>query len=180
MVQEPENLFGERQSAVNVLSLGNVEADKPVTTTMPEVDFSIQSKHLLPSAQHRLMVPLVRVQTDGIGITPDSKSVPSSRNGALRRVNRKAQMSPELSMDATGFNFNNYQDLDVSTNNNDNDSPNLNNMSLNEFPNFTQTQKIGSMAIYANARQVAQEALLIQTANNQIDKAKQSERHLSD
>ena len=76
------------------------------------------------------MVPRIRVQTHAEGKSKfaPAKSMPSSRKGT--RV--------EVSDEAAGFNFNSYQDPDVSTNNNDN-AENQNNMSLNDFPLFTQT-----------------------------------------
>ena len=82
------------------------------------------------------MVPQIRVQThvEGKGKFGAAKSMPSSRKGT--RV--------EVSDDAAGLSFNNYQDPDVSTNNNDN-VENQNNMSLHDFPQFTQTKNLGSM-----------------------------------
>ena len=127
---------------------------------VPDVSLGAPSKPVLPAAQQRLMVPTVRVQAEGAGGPP--RSLPTSRKGTVRNAARNIQMSTvKLSEDASGFNFNNYQDRDVSTNNDDADNQN----SLGDFassPVVTELNlQIGGMAIYANEKQVAREAMLM-------------------
>ena len=141
---------------------------------VPDVSLGPPSKPVLPAAQQRLMVPTVRVQAEGAGGLP--RSLPTSRKGTVGNVGRNMQMSTvKLSEDASGFNFNNYQDRDVSTNNDDADNQN----SLGDFassPVVTELNlQIGGMAIYANEKQVAREAMLMQSTNNPLDKIEQED-----
>ena len=88
---------------------------------VPDVSLGPPSKPVLPAAQQRLMVPTVRVQAEGAGGLP--RSLPTSRKGTVGHAAGNVQMSTvKLSEDASGFNFNNYQDPDVSTNNDDGDN----------------------------------------------------------